>query len=168
MAKVPDVSRALFVADNATVLGDVVLGRDASVFYGAVLRADINEIVVGAGTNLQDGVIVHLADDAGVKIGDWCTVGHGAILHACTVEEECLIGMRATVLDHAKIGARSLVAAGALVPPRFECPPGSMVMGVPARVVRALTEKEMAAGRKLAEKYLEVAKAHRARQERLG
>ena len=163
LGKTPDIARALFIATNSTVIGDVVLGPQTSVFYGAVLRGDINEIRVGEGTNIQDNAVVHLADDAGAHIGAWCTIGHAAIIHACTIGDECLIGMGATVLDHAKIGARSIVGANSLVPQRFECPPGSMVYGSPAKVVRALTDEEQRGLRRWAEKYVEVAKAHAAR-----
>ncbi len=168
LGKVPDTSGALFVAENATVIGDVVLGKDSSVFYGAVLRGDINEIRVGKGTNLQDNVVVHLADDLGAHIGEWCTIGHGAIIHACTVGDECLIGMGATVLDGAVIGPRSIVGANSLVPQRFECPAGSLVYGSPARVVRALTRKEQGGLREWAEKYVKVARAHGERQKGTG
>jgi carbonic anhydrase/acetyltransferase-like protein (isoleucine patch superfamily) len=163
LARTPLVAAALFVAPNATVIGDVELGARASVFYGAVLRGDIARIRVGAGTNLQDNVVVHLADDRDALIGDWCTVGHGAIVHACTVEDECLVGMGSTLLDGAVIGARSIVGANALVPQRFRCPPGSLVMGSPARVVRTLSTAEQDALRGWAEKYLVVAAAHAAR-----
>ena len=162
LGKTPDVSGAIFVAPNATVMGDVTLGPQSSVFYGAVLRGDINRIVVGEGSNLQDNVVVHLSDDAGVRIGNHVTVGHAAIIHACTIDDGCLIGMGATILDHAHIGADSLVGANALVPQGFSCPPGSLVFGSPARVVRALTDEERGAGRRLAAKYIEVAKAHAA------
>ncbi len=164
LGKTPDTARALFVAPNATVLGDVVLGARSSVFYGAVLRGDINEIRVGEGTNIPDNAIVHLADDAGTHLGAWCTIGHAAIVHACTVGDECLVGMGATVLDHARIGARSIVGAHALVPQRFECPPGSLVYGAPAKIVRTLTDEEQQGLRVWAEKYVEVAKAHAARK----
>jgi carbonic anhydrase/acetyltransferase-like protein (isoleucine patch superfamily) len=164
LGKTPDVARALFVARNATVNGDVILGPSSSVFYGAVLRGDIQEIRVGEGTNIQDNAIVHLADEYGTYIGAWCTIGHAAIVHACTIEDECLIGMGATVLDGAHIGARSIVGANSLVPQRFTCPPGSMVYGSPAKVVRPLTAQEQAGLRPWAEKYVEVAKAHAARQ----
>jgi len=163
LGKTPEVSRALFVAPNATVNGDVVLGPSSSVFYGAVLRGDIHEIRVGDGTNIQDNAIVHLADEFGAYIGAWCTIGHAAIVHACTIEDECLIGMGATVLDGARIGARSIVGANSLVSQRFSCPPGSMVYGSPAKVVRPLTDQEQAALRPWAEKYVVVAKAHAAR-----
>lgn len=157
---VPDLAGAAFVAASATVCGDVRLGRDASVFYGAVLRGDIHSIVIGNGSNLQDNVVVHLSDDHGTFVGDWVTVGHGATLHACTVEDGCLIGMGAIVLDGARIGADSIVGAGSLVTMGFACPPGSMVMGRPAKVTRALRPEEVGAGRRLAEKYVMVARAH--------
>jgi carbonic anhydrase/acetyltransferase-like protein (isoleucine patch superfamily) len=162
LGRTPDVAGAAFVAANATVLGDVVLGPRSSVFYGSVLRGDINEIRVGEGTNIQDNVVVHLADEWGAHIGAWCTVGHGAIVHACRIGDECLIGMGATVLDGAVIGAGSIVGANALVPQRFECPPGSLVYGSPARVIRPLTDAERGGLRAWAEKYVEVARAHAA------
>jgi len=161
--RTPDLGRALFVAPNATIHGDVVLGPLSSVFYGAVLRGDINEIRVGEGTNIQDNAVVHLADDHGAMIGAWCTIGHSAILHACTVEDECLIGMGSVVLDGARIGARSLVGADSLVPQRFTCPPGSLVYGSPAKIIRPLNAEELQALRLSAEKYVEVARAHAAR-----
>jgi len=163
LGRTPDIARAAWVAPNATVVGDVTLGPQSSVFYGAVLRGDIARIVVGEGTNLQDNVIVHLADDVDAVIGAWCTVGHRAIIHACTVGDECLIGMGSTLLDRARIGARSLIGANALVPEGFTCPPGSLVLGMPARVVRPLTAEEQAGLRRWAEKYVVVAKAHAAR-----
>jgi carbonic anhydrase/acetyltransferase-like protein (isoleucine patch superfamily) len=162
LGRTPDIAGAAFVAANATVVGDVELGANASVFYGAVLRGDINVIRIGEGTNIQDNAVVHLADDRGVHIGRWCTVGHGAIVHACTVGDECLVGMGATLLDGCVIGARSVVGANSLVPQRFECPEGSLVYGSPARVVRPLTQGERAALRLGAEKYVEVARAHAA------
>jgi len=164
LGKTPDVRRALFVAANATINGDVVLSSLSSVFYGAVLRGDIQEIRIGEGTNIQDNAIVHLADDYGAYIGAWCTIGHSAIVHASTVEDECLVGMGSTILDGSRIGARSIIGANSLVPQHFVCPPGSMVYGSPARVVRPLTALEQAGLRPWAEKYVEVAKAHAARQ----
>ena len=158
------MARALFVAATATVVGDVTLGPSSSVFYGAVLRGDIARIVVGEGSNIQDNAVVHLADNLDATIGAWCTIGHAAIVHACTIEDECLIGMGSTVLDGARIGARSIVGANALVPQRFTCPPGSMVYGSPAKVVRALTAEEQAGLKRWAEKYVAVAAAHAARK----
>ena len=162
LRQTPDTARAHFVAASATVVGDITLGAQSSVFYGAVLRGDIARIIVGEGSNIQDNAIVHLADDLDAIIGAWCTVGHGAIIHACTIGDECLIGMGATVLDGANIGARSLVGANSLVPQKFSCPPGSMVYGSPAKVVRPLTVAEQSGLRPWAEKYIEVAQAHAA------
>ncbi len=164
LGRKPEISGALFVAANATILGDVVLGPQCSVFYGAVLRGDINEIRVGEGTNIQDNAVVHLSDDYGARIGAWCTIGHAAIVHACTIGDDCLIGMGATILDGAEIGARSIVGANAIVPRDMKVPAGSMVYGSPAKLVRPLTAEEQAAMRGWAEKYLEVAKAHAALQ----
>ncbi len=160
LAKTPDTARANWVAKSATVVGDVTLGPKSSVFYGAVLRGDIARIVVGEGSNIQDNCVVHLADDLDAVIGNWVTVGHGAIIHACTIEDECLIGMGATVLDGARVGARSIVGAGAVVTPRTVIPPGSMVLGAPAKVARSLTAEEQAKLKGWAEKYVHVSAAH--------
>lgn len=160
----PDTARAAFVAPNATVLGDVTLGANSSVWYGAVLRGDINSIVIGEGSNVQDGTIVHLADDYGVRIGHFTTIGHAAIIHACDIGDECLIGMGATVLDGARIGDGCIVGANALVTQRFIAPPGSMILGAPAKVVRPLKPEERAGLRRWAEKYITVAQAHAARK----
>jgi carbonic anhydrase/acetyltransferase-like protein (isoleucine patch superfamily) len=164
LGKKPDTAKAAFVAPNATVLGDVKLGPLSSVWYGAVLRGDIHSIRIGEGTNIQDLAVVHLADDYGVKIGSYTTVGHSAIIHACQIGDECLIGMGATILDGAVIGDHCIVGANALVTQRFVAPPGSMILGSPAKVVRALTEAELLGLRSWAEKYVEVAKAHAARK----
>jgi carbonic anhydrase/acetyltransferase-like protein (isoleucine patch superfamily) len=155
---------AAFVAPNATVLGDVKLGPQSSVWYGCVLRGDINSIRIGEGTNIQDLTMVHLADDYGMTVGRHCTIGHSAIIHACEIGDECLIGMGATILDGAKIGDRCIVGANALVTQRFVAPPGSMILGSPAKVVRALTEDEQRSLRGWAEKYIEVARAHAVRR----
>ena len=163
LGRTPDTSRALFVAANATVIGDVTLGPNSSIWYGAILRGDINAIAIGEGTNVQDGTVVHLADDHGVRVGDHTTIGHAAIIHACTIGDECLVGMGATVLDGAQIGDRCIIGANALVTQRFIAPPGSMILGAPAKVVRPLTPDEAGGLRRWAEKYVEVAKAHAAK-----
>ena len=162
LTRTPRLDAAAFVAPCARIMGDVKLGTDASVFYGAILRGDIESIVIGTGTNIQDGAIIHLADDLPAIVGDFCTVGHGAIIHACTVGDRCLIGMHATVLDGAVIGDECLVAAGAVVTPRTQIPPGSMVMGSPAKVKRALSAEEREGLRLWAVKYIAVARAHAA------
>jgi carbonic anhydrase/acetyltransferase-like protein (isoleucine patch superfamily) len=160
LGKKPEIAEAIFVASTSTILGDVVLAADSSVFYGAVLRADINEIRVGRGTNIQDNAVIHHSDTHPAIIGEYCTIGHAAIIHACTIEDECLIGMGASVLDGAVIGSQSIIGANSLVPQRFVCPPRSMVYGSPAKVIRALTENEIASLKYSALKYIEVAKAH--------
>lgn len=162
LTRTPDTGRAAFVARNATVLGDVVLAPDSSVFYGAVLRGDIHEIRVGEGTNIQDNAIVHLADDYGAYIGAWCTIGHAAIVHACTIGDECLIGMGATILDGAVIGNQCVIGANSLVPQGMRVPAGSMVYGSPAKVIRPLRPEEIAGLKPWAEKYVAVARAHAA------
>ena len=164
LGKKPDTARAAFVAPNATVLGDVKLGPSSSVWYGCVLRGDIHTIEIGEGTNIQDLTMVHLADDYGVKVGRYTTIGHGAIIHACTIGDDCLIGMGATILDGAVIGDHCIVGANALDTQRCVAPPGSMVLGAPAKVVRPLKEAELLGLRPWAEKYIEVAKAHAARK----
>jgi carbonic anhydrase/acetyltransferase-like protein (isoleucine patch superfamily) len=160
LGKTPRTSGAIFIARSATVVGDVVLGAKTSVFYGAVLRGDIQSIRVGEGTNIQDNAVIHLADNYGVAIGAWCTIGHSAIIHACTIGNSCLIGMGATVLDGAVIGARSLVGANSLVPQGFTCPAGSLVYGSPAKVIRKLTKAEQKGLSRWARKYIPVAQAH--------
>ena len=164
LAKKPDTAHAAFVAANATVLGHVTLGAKSSVWYGCVLRGDINSIEIGEGTNIQDLTMVHLADDYGVKIGRYCTIGHSAIIHACEIGDECLIGMGATILDGAKIGDHCIVGANSLVTQRFVAPSGSMILGSPAKVIRPLNETELLGLRGWAEKYIEVAQAHGARK----
>ncbi len=164
LTRKPDIAAAAFVATNAQIIGDVRLGKDSSVFYGAVLRGDIESIHIGEATNVQDGCIIHLADDLGARVGAWCTIGHAAIIHACTVGDECLVGMRAVILDGAEIGDQCLIAAGALVTQRMKIPPRSMVMGTPAKVVRSLNEAEIVSLRQSAEKYKIVAAAHAALQ----
>ena len=138
LRKRPSVGEGVYIAKGAVVIGDVTLGAFSSVWYNAVLRGDINRIVVGEYSNIQDNAVIHLADDYPCLIGRFVTIGHSAIVHACTVEDECLIGMGATILDGAVIGAQSIVGANALVTQGTVVPPGSMVLGSPAKVVRSL------------------------------
>src|SRR4051812_7385145 len=154
LRKQPVLGPNVYLAKTAVVLGDVTLGAHASVWYNAVLRGDINRIVVGDYSNIQDNSVVHLADDYPCLIGRYVTVGHSAIVHACTVEDECLIGMGATVLDGAVIGAQSIVGANALVTQGTVIPRGSMVLGSPAKVVRTLSLDDRALIRTWADKYV--------------
>ena len=160
--KTPSVEADVFVAQGAIVVGDVTLGAQSSVWYGAVLRGDINRIFVGARSNIQDGAVVHVSDDHAAVIGDDVTVGHRAIVHACRVENEVLVGMGAILLDGCHIGPRSIIAAGAVVPKGLVVPEGSLVVGTPGRIVRSLTEAERAANVQLAAKYVEVSRRFRA------
>lgn len=154
LRKQPVLGEGAYVASTAVVLGDVTLGKFSSVWYGAVLRGDINRIVLGDYSNIQDNAVVHLADDYPCLIGRHVTIGHSAIVHACTVEDECLIGMGATVLDGAVIGAQSIVGANALVTQGAVIPPGSLVLGSPAKVVKALAAEDRANLKYWAEKYV--------------
>lgn len=159
----PQIPETAWVAPNATIIGNVSLGVKSSVFYGSVVRGDVDSIELGSGSNLQDNVTVHC--DAGIptKIGSGVSVGHAAVLHGCTVEDDCLIGMGATVLNHAVIGAGSLVAAGSVVLEGTVIPPGSLVAGVPARVRRELTAAERERLVQNALHYVEISRAHASR-----
>ena len=140
-----------YIAPNATIVGDVVLGENVSIWYGAVLRGDSGTITVGEGTNIQDNCILH--ED--VTLGKYCTVGHGAILHGCTVGDSCLIGMGAIVLDGAVLGEGCLVGAGALVTGKTNAPAGSLLLGNPAKIVKQLTQDQLGQHRKSADHYIE-------------
>lgn len=152
--KKPTLHPSAFVAPNATVLGDVTLGANSSVFYGAVLRADVNSIDIGMGSNIQDGCIIHVDPPYPVVIGNGCTVGHGAILHGCAVGDNSLIGMGAIVLNGAQIGKNCIIGAGALVTQNTVIPDGSLVIGSPAKVKRSLTPEEIEGNRQTAENYI--------------
>jgi len=151
----PTLGQGVYIATGAVVVGDVTLGDYTSIWYNAVLRGDINRIVVGHHTNVQDGAVLHLAHELPCLVGNYVTIGHNAMVHACTVGDECLIGMGATVLDGAVIGSQCLIAAGALVIGGTQIPPGSLVMGAPARVVRPLQPEELARFKVMAERYVE-------------
>lgn len=143
-----------WVAPDAMVIGRVVLGRAVGIWFGAVLRGDQEPIVLGAGTNVQEHCVFHTDAGFPLTIGDGCTIGHRAILHGCTVGDNCLIGMGATVLNGARIGDNSLIGAGALVPEGREIPPGSLVLGMPGKAVRQLTEAEIDRNREASAHYV--------------
>ena len=150
----PKLGRSVFIAPGAAVVGDVTLGDFSSVWFNAVLRGDINRIVVGHHTNIQDNSVLHLADDLPCILGNYVTVGHGAIVHACTVGHEVLVGMGSTLLDGVVVGDQCLIGARALVTPRTQIPPGSLVLGAPAKIVRELSPSERAGLKGMAEKYV--------------
>jgi carbonic anhydrase/acetyltransferase-like protein (isoleucine patch superfamily) len=163
LGRAPSLDPSAFIAPSAAIVGDVTVGESASIWYNTVLRADIQEIKIGPFSNIQDGTVVHLADDYGTYVGQYVTCGHKAMLHACKIDDECLIGMGAIVLDGAEIGARSIIGAGALVTKGTKVPPGSLVLGSPAKVVRALSLDEQKGLKHWAEKYVEVSRIYLAR-----
>ena len=153
----PVVAYSAFIASSADLIGDVEVKKDASVWYNVTIRADINKIVIGEGSNIQDNSSLHVADEFPCIIGDYVTVGHGVILHACTVEHDVLIGMGSTVLDGAVVGAGSVIGANSLVTKGMVIPPNSLVLGSPAQVIRDLGPISQDNNRKWAEKYIRVA-----------
>ena len=155
--KLRETTPDVLICDGAKVSGDVTLGKGVNIWYNAVLRGDEGAITVGEGTNIQDCAILHEE----TRVGAGCTIGHGAIVHGCTVGNNVLIGMGAIVLNGANIGDDCIVGAGALVTGKMDAPAGSMILGSPAKVTRPLTEAEIASNRESAEGYLHAAEAHR-------
>ena len=154
LGKTPELGEGVFIAPGSFVIGDVQIGNNSSVFYNSVVRGDVNSITIGAGTNIQDNCTLHVTDEASLTIGDGVTVGHNAVVHACRVGDNVLVGIGAVVLDGAVIENDSIVAAGSVVTPGKVFPAGSMIMGSPAKVVRALTEQDRAFIKKAADNYL--------------
>ncbi len=159
--KAPELGEDVFVAWNAEVAGQVTLGDRVSVWFGAVLRGDVDRIVIEEGSNIQDGCIMHADKGVPCRVGKRVTVGHRAVLHGCVVEDDCLIGMGAIVLDNAVIGAGSVVGAGALVTQGKQFPPRSLIIGSPARAVRQISDDDLAAMRAGALHYEENGKEAR-------
>ena len=155
--KLRETTPDVLICDGAKVSGDVTLGKGVNIWYNAVLRGDDGAITVGEDTNIQDGAVLHEE----TRVGAGCTIGHNAIVHGCTVGDNTLIGMGAVVLNGARIGSDCVVGAGALVTGKMDAPDGSMILGSPAKVVRALTEAEIAGSRKSAQGYLAAAERYR-------
>jgi len=151
----PKLGKGVYIARGAAVLGDVTLGDYSSVWYNAVLRGDINRIEVGHHSNIQDNAVLHLADDFPCIVGNFVTIGHSAVVHACEVRDEVLVGMGAVILDGAVIGEQCIIGAKALVTQGSRIPPGSLVLGAPGKVVKVLTERERAGLKAWADKYVE-------------
>lgn len=154
LRKQPAIGREVYIATGAIVVGDVTLGDHSSVWYNAVLRGDIQRIAVGAGSNIQDNAVVHLSEELPCQIGNCVTIGHGAIVHACEIGDESLVGMGAVVLDGAVIGPRCVIGAKALVTQGMQVPEGSMVLGMPAKIVRPLSPEERGRLKLYAEHYV--------------
>lgn len=161
----PQYDDTNYIAETAVVIGDVTLGPEASIWHHCTVRGDVNWIRIGAATNVQDHTVIHVTHGtAPTDVGDRVTIGHGAIIHGCTIEDEVLVGMGATIMDHAVIGTNSIVGAGALVTQRTEIPPRSMVLGQPAEVVRELTDAEVAGIQQGAENYVRYSAVHDGRE----
>src|SRR3712207_1693658 len=157
----PQVADSAWVAPGAYVVGSVYLGEESSVWYGAVLRGDTEPIRIGARTNIQDGCVLHADPGYPAIVGEDCVVGHNAIVHGCEIENGCLVGMGATILNGARIGEGSIVAAGALVPENKEFPPHSLIVGVPAKRVKDVTDEQTRDIARGVRTYVERAAAHR-------
>ena len=150
----PEIPADCFVADNATVVGDVVLGPGCTVWFTAVVRGDVNSIRIGAGTNIQDGAVLHCTyQGAALRIGARVSIGHRALVHGCTVEDDVLIGMGAIVMDHAVVGTGCIIAAGAVVLENFVCEAGFLYAGVPAKKIKPVTEAQRAGLQRTASNY---------------
>jgi carbonic anhydrase/acetyltransferase-like protein (isoleucine patch superfamily) len=157
----PVIAPDVFLAENASVIGDVVIGAGSSIWYGTVIRADVMPIRIGDATSIQDNSVIHVTSGfSGTTVGDRVTVGHNVILHACTIEDDCIIGMGSIILDGARVRRGSIVGAGALVTPGTDIPEGTMVMGSPARVKRPLTDDERSRIASSAEHYVELARMY--------
>ncbi len=158
----PSIADSVFVAPTASIIGNARLGENSSAFYGVSVRADTEAITVGEGTNLQDNVVLHADPGFPTTVGDRVSIGHTAVVHGCTIGDDCLIGMSATIMNGASIGEGSLVAAGAVVLEGMQVPPRSLVAGVPAKVRRELTDEEYDGVRTNAANYQNLAAAHKA------
>lgn len=154
--KKPEIGERVFLAEGSCLIGDVKIGDDSSVFYNSVLRADLAEITIGERTNIQDNVTIHLSSGAGVKIGNEVTIGHNAVIHACTIDDNVLVGMGAIVMDGVHIKENCIVGAGALVTQNREFPEGSLIVGSPAHISRQLTDEEIQKASLGVEHYLEI------------
>lgn len=158
----PRIDSSVFIAENAAVIGEVTIGAESSVWYNTVLRGDVNNIIIGARTNIQDGTVVHVSSiTQGAYVGDDVTVGHMALVHACTIGNRVLIGMQACVMDDAQIGDDVILAAGSLVTPRKIIPSGQLWAGRPAKYVRDLTDEDRKELLFSAARYVELAKKYR-------
>jgi len=156
----PSINEKAFVAGGTILVGDITLGEYSSLWYGTIARADVDRIVIGSCTNIQDGCLIHCSRGFPTIIGDYISVGHGAVLHGCKIENNCLIGMGAVIMDGAEVGEYSIIGAGALITPGKKIAPGSVVMGSPGRVVRSTTDREKEEIKERADEYVKLAREH--------
>jgi carbonic anhydrase/acetyltransferase-like protein (isoleucine patch superfamily) len=157
--KIPAIIRAAFIAESAAIIGDVEIGEDASVWFNAVIRGDVNFIKIGSKSNIQDGSVLHVSESSPLTIGEGVTVGHNVVLHACTIGDNSLIGMGSIILDGAVIGKNTLIAAGSVVLQNKHIPEGSLAAGVPAKILRQLTSEEIEQIKDSANNYILYAKS---------
>ena len=160
--KQPQLGRNVYIYESAAIIGEVILGYDVNIWFGAVVRGDMHYIKIDSRSNVQDNAVVHVTTEIyPAIIGSGVTVGHGAIIHGCTIEDNCMIGMGATVMDNAVVGAGTLVGAGALVPPNMQIPPKSLVVGMPGKVVREVRQVEYEMILERPQEYIDLAAIYR-------
>jgi carbonic anhydrase/acetyltransferase-like protein (isoleucine patch superfamily) len=159
--KTPEIHQSAFIADGAKVIGDVIMKSESSIWYNTVVRADINQIVVGKRSNIQDNSVLHLENDQGVVIGDDVTIGHNAIIHGCTINDGALIGMGAIIMNGAIIGKGAVVGAGAIVTEHMHVPDLGLVVGIPGKVIKTLPDSTFEKNVKWAKKYTQLAFIHK-------
>jgi len=158
---VPDIDPSCYISENATIIGNVTIQSNSSVWFGAVIRGDRNQIYIGKNTNIQDNCTIHISGDKPTRIGDDVTIGHNAVVHACTVGDRVLIGIGAVILDGAVIGDDVIIGAGSVVPPNKVIPPNSLVMGVPAKIIRNLDQEDKTGIKISAARYVELAQIYK-------
>ncbi|KYH35605.1 galactoside O-acetyltransferase [Clostridium tepidiprofundi DSM 19306] len=156
----PKIKESCFIADNASIIGNVDIGEDSSVWFGAVIRGDLEKIVIGRRTNIQDNCTIHVDTDCSVELGDGVTIGHNSIIHGCKIGNNCLIGMGSTILNGATIGDNCIIGANSLITQGKKIPSGVLCLGSPAKIIRELTEEEINFIKKNAEHYVELAKCY--------
>lgn len=167
--KIPKLHSSVYIEDSAKIIGDVVIGKESSVWFNAVIRGDIHSIKIGERTNVQDLTMIHVTRKySPTTIGNEVTIGHSVTLHGCTIADLCLIGMGSVILDDAEIAPQCLVAAGSLVPPRFKSKPGMLIMGSPAKIVRPLKEHELAKLKQSSQNYVQDAIDYRTKMKIIG
>lgn len=154
--QLPRIDETSMIVDNAAIIGEVYIGKFSSVWFQAVLRGDLNFISIGDYTSVQDGVLIHVTESLATKVGNYVTIGHGAILHGCIIEDHCLIGSGSNILDEVIVQKNSIIAAGTVIPPKTTIPPNSMVMGVPGKIVREVTQKEILMLKEHADHYVQL------------